>query len=370
MYTIANVRPIGHNVGNHAIHFALKNMLFETFGRLVSVIEIPATSVYESSGRAGLTPQTVHQINRFADGVIVGGGNLFENNEIAIDPQALSSLQPPLMLFSNSRGKIYDRYGRLAERTDVISDSKLEMLVKRADISLSRDSVTHDHLVKLNLEDELGWCPTINTARYSAMIPQLPKAEDTGALISVRTPDLMNLPSRFQTRVARNIELLIDELRGVGFKRVRLLCNDSRDLDFSSLFRFTKSVESVYTNDVYLYLALLKTADIVVSFRLHATLPAISFGTKTINVVYDQRARCLFNDLGLNESYLDMVELGDDFEQSLVDTVRESKHIPRHDVTTVGDWESKRKVQMERFVRFRGLVDEYLSQGRLARSQV
>ena len=47
MYVIANIRPFGHNVGNTAINFALRNMLYETFGRLVSIIEFPASSAHE-----------------------------------------------------------------------------------------------------------------------------------------------------------------------------------------------------------------------------------------------------------------------------------------------------------------------------------
>ena len=109
MYTIANIRPFGHNVGNTAISFAIKNMLYDTFGRLVTVIDYPATSKHESTAKAGLSKQTIHEINRFADGVIVGGGNLYENDEIDINHEALKHLKAPLMLFSNSRGRIYGR---------------------------------------------------------------------------------------------------------------------------------------------------------------------------------------------------------------------------------------------------------------------
>ena len=175
MYTIANIRPLGYNIGNQAIHFALRHMLYETFGRLVSIIDYPATSKHDNTNKAGLTPATVHEINRFADGVIVGGGNLYENDEIAVDPRALGSLLPPLMLFSNSRGRIYDRHGQLSERSDVMPDSKLSALLGRADISLSRDSATHSHLSRLDSRDQLGWCPTINLGRYSDNLPPLPR---------------------------------------------------------------------------------------------------------------------------------------------------------------------------------------------------
>lgn len=363
MYTIVNIRPLGYNVGNNAIHFALRHMLYETFGRLVSIIEYPATNKHESTAKSGLTPSTVHDINRFADGVIVGGGNLYENDEIDVDPRALSALQPPLMLFSNSRGRIYDRHGCLTDRSDVIPDGKLRALLARADISLSRDSATNHYLNTIDSRDQVGWCPTINVHRYSDKLPSLPETEDVGALISVRTPALMNVPYRFQSRIQEHIEAAIDKLREVGHKRIRILCNDSRDLDFATAFRYTKRVDSVYTNDVYQYLALLRQAEMVVSYRMHATLPSISFGTPTVNVVYDERAQSLFGDLGLSSACLNMVELGDYFCNALMASIEKGGYTDRNHRSLLPDWGRKADSQFESFGSFKEMVKSYLAQG-------
>ncbi|WP_081617354.1 polysaccharide pyruvyl transferase family protein [Thioalkalivibrio sp. ALMg11] len=363
MYTIVNIRPLGYNVGNNAIHFALRHMLYEVFGRLVSVIEYPATSKHESTAKAGLTSATVHDINRFADGVIVGGGNLYENDEIDVDARALRALNPPLMLFSNSRGRIYDRYGRLTERSDVIDDSKLKALLSRADMSLSRDSATHHYLRSIDARDRLGWCPTINVNRYADRLPVLPETEDVGTLISVRTPGLMNVPYRFQARIQDHIEAVIDRLRKAGHKRIRILCNDSRDLDFAASFRYTKNVDSIYTNDVYLYLALLRQAKMVVSYRLHATLPAISFGTPTINVVYDERAQSLFDDLGISGAYLDMVQMGHNFSEEMMAQVQNGGYTKNDHAVLDQEWGRIEKSQFESFADFKVMMEQYLMKG-------
>lgn len=360
MYTIVNIRPLGYNVGNNAIHFGLRHMLYEVFGRLVSVIEYPATCKHESTAKAGLTPATVHDINRFADGVIVGGGNLYENDEIDVDSRALRALKPPLMLFSNSRGRIYDRYGELSDRSDVIDDGKLEALLSRADISLSRDSATHEYLRSIDSRDRMGWCPTINVNRYADRLPVLPETEDVGTLISVRTPALMNVPYRFQTRIQDHIETAIDKLRDAGHKRIRILCNDSRDLDFATSFRYTKKVDSIYTNDVYLYLALLRQANMVLSYRLHATLPAISFGTPTINVVYDERAQSLFDDLGLSSVYLDMVQKGDDFAEGLMAQIEKGGYTKDDHRSLVPEWTRIGKSQLDSLANFKVMMEQYL----------
>lgn len=363
MYTIANIRPLGYNVGNHAINFALRHMLYETFGRLVSIIDYPATSKHESTSKAGLSPATVNEINRFADGVIVGGGNLYENDEISVDSRALAALKPPLMLFSNSRGRIYDRHGQLSERTDVIPDAKLIALLARANLSISRDSATHHYLHKFDPRDQIGWCPTINMNRYIDKLPTLPEKEDVGALISVRTPQLMNVPYRYQSKIQGHIESAIDTLRTAGHKRIRILCNDSRDLDFATAFRYTKHVDSVYTNDVYQYLALLRAAKIVVSYRLHASLPAISFGTPTVNIVYDERAESLFDDLGLASAKLNLVDLGDDFVNALNNSINIGGYGENQHQQIKLDWQAKSEAQFSHLIKFKGLMESYLKNG-------
>ena len=363
MYTIANVHPFGHNVGNHAIHLALRQMLYETFGRLVSIIEFPATIISGETGSSGLTPASVHEINRFADGVIVGGGNIFENDAIDVDDEALSALQPPMMLFSNSWGRIYDRFERLAARSDSISTRKFSLLLDRADISLSRDSTTHSLAHALNSKDELGWCPTIGLSRYRQVLPPLPESEKVGALISIRTPQLMNVPYRFQYRIPGYIEQAIDELRAAGHDRVRILCNDSRDLDFATVFRFSKSVDSIFASDVHEYLSLLSQASTVVSFRLHATLPAISFGTPAINIAYDERSESLCRDLDIDDASLHMIHLGESFSACLRERIGQGgysaeDHKEKHD-----DWAAKVEFQLQSLQRFKSLVSDYMSLG-------
>lgn len=360
MLTIANIRPFGHNVGNHAIGFAIRQMLYEVFGRLVTVIDYPASAKYETLANAGLSKKSVNDINRFADGVIIGGGNLYENDEIDIHPTALSAVQPPLMLFSISRGRVYGRKGHLIERSDVIDDKKLELLLSHTDISLSRDSATNQHLTGLGLSDQLGWCPTININRYSHLVPELPENEYVGTLISVRTPGLMNMPFRYQARVQKDIESAIDRLRENGHKRIRILCNDSRDLDFATLFRHSRKVDSIFTNDVYTYLGLLRGAEMVMSYRLHASLPALSFGKRTINITYDERAQCLFNDLNINSGALDMIGLGDDFRSALMDKIDSGGDTLQGMPEAEAEWKRIGEFQLQKLREFNELVVAYV----------
>ena len=84
MVNIFCIRPKGFNIGNDVIYQGTLAFLQASFGSQVNVISLPATSRYESQAKAGLTPRTVHEINQYGHGVIVGGGNLYENGELQV----------------------------------------------------------------------------------------------------------------------------------------------------------------------------------------------------------------------------------------------------------------------------------------------
>ena len=360
MYTIAVIRPQGHNIGNHAIFFATKILLEKAFGRLVNIIEFPATSKHESTKKAGLTKSTIHEINRFADGVIVGGGNLYENDEIDVDINSLASLEVPLFLNSISRGRIYSRKLNLSERTDVIPDTKLIALLNASSISLSRDQATVNHTHKLGLKDELGYCPTINMDSARSSLPALPGGENVGALISIRNPSLMNIPVNLQYNVHSQISYIIEALRKRGFKRVRLLCNDSRDLDYAFGYRSSHNIDSFYTNDVYQYLGLLRDAEMVVSYRLHATLPSLAFGTPCVSLSYDERASSLFDSLQITDQYINIVENPMSvIEQYLNDKIADPNSCKLTETQRL-NWADIGSYQLSKFVEFKNLVEKYV----------
>ncbi|PKG44301.1 polysaccharide pyruvyl transferase family protein, partial [Psychroflexus sp. MES1-P1E] len=352
MITLFNVRPKGHNIGNDAISIALRNLVYEAFGRMVNIIDIPATSLYESHSKAGLSSKTIYEINRVGDGVIVGGGNLYENNEIDFNGTALEALEVPLMLFSNSLGKVYDRKVDLVPRTDVIPDSKLASLHSYADISLVRDSSTLKHLQNIGSTNSIfGGCPTIFLGKYDDYKNILPKNDHVGVLISIRTPSLVNLPQKYQLTMTDELTKIIRILKQKGYKRIRLLCNDARDCEYASYFRDIENVDFVYTSNVFEYLSLLSNAELVVSYRLHATLPSLSFGTPVINISYDERAEQLLEDLGIGSwdiKYVKTPSVSEAFKNNLENI---------HKLNIIMDeakekWDNVEKIQHKAFKEF------------------
>ena len=99
MITIFNIRPKALNVGNDVIFVGMEHFLHKAFGEMVNIVSIPATSKYEAHLICGLTSRTIYEINQYGHGVIIRGGNLYENGELEVNLNALKALEVPLMLF-------------------------------------------------------------------------------------------------------------------------------------------------------------------------------------------------------------------------------------------------------------------------------
>lgn len=309
MVTLFCIRPKGFNVGNDVIFIAMEYFLQEAFGRVVNLISLPATSRYESLSKAGLTSKTIYEINQYGHGVIVGGGNLYENGELDVNLDALEALEVPLMLFSLSMGRIYNRQHELVARTNAMPARVALALNRKAKYSLARDDATCAYLQDVKCDRcEVGGCPSLFLDRMTERMPQLPVGDQGAVLISVRNPDLMSIPLRKQSQVYSDIIRIIEFLQREGFQDIRLLCHDHRDIPFAASF---PGIDYVYTGDVYSYLALLRSCALNVSYRLHATLPCLAFDTPTIKISYDERALSIMDTIGLREWNIDMINSDD-----------------------------------------------------------
>lgn len=299
------IRPKGFNVGNDAIFLGLQHVLEQAFGHVVNLISLPATSRYDSYSKAGLTAKSIYEINQYGHGVIIGGGNLYENGELDVDVDALRALEVPLMLFSLSRGRVFNRNNELVDRTDTMSDRVIAALDTVASYSLSRDHATDAYLRSIGCaKSKVGGCPTIFLDRVTDRLPVLHEGDRDTAFISVRNPALMSIPLSRQAEVYTDVQSIIALLDAKGYRDIRLLCHDHRDLAFAASFA---DIDYVYTGDVYTYLALLKSCAINVSYRLHATLPCLAYGTPTIKISYDERALSLMETIGMANWNIDMI---------------------------------------------------------------
>lgn len=281
----------GFNIGNFLIQKCIRETILEVGGSDYNLISIP--SRLKGSSDSGLTSKTIHKVNQIGDGVILGGGNLFENNDLDLDLHALDSLQANLFVFSASYGRIYNKNLDLSVRTDCMPDAKLKKLADKSSHILARDKATFDKIRQVvdthSCLHEAG-CPTVFTNRFFSHVS--PKFDRPISLIAVRNPEQMNVPYEYKSKLHQIIPSLIDMLERYSNNPVYLYCNDQRDLYFAR--SFTERV--LYTGDVDEYVSILKSTAACISFRVHTTIPLLSLGIPVINLSYDERSISLIRE--------------------------------------------------------------------------
>lgn len=358
MITLFNIRPRALNVGNDIIAVGLRNYIREAFGEVVNIVTLPATSKYEAGKKAGLDPATVYEINQYGHGVIIGGGNLYENGELQFDLNALDALEAPLMLFSLSMGRIYGRLNRLVRRTNAMPDDRVLKLGRKALVNLARCQATYDYLTGIGADNaELGGCPTLYLD--DGYLPPVPALSQGMVLLSVRNPMLMSVPTEIRANVSAHIWGIVDLLREKGFGTPKLLCHDYRDIEFAASF---KGLEYVYTDDPHMFLATLKAARLNVTYRLHSALPCLSFGTPCIKISYDERALSLMETVGYGDWNIDMVKT-EDVVGAVRDRLDRLDELPRRKREAQPVWDQLRTVNRDAFGRFAGAVKAYRNEG-------
>lgn len=315
MPLIYHFRPATPNIGNKLIVMALHQLIAEAARRPFDIVNMPAKGVSAVIKAGGIIKQTVNDINQLGAGVLIGPGNLFENNGLDIDAVALDALRPAPLIFSVSWGRIFDDRGALRLRSDSMGRELIAALCRKAGAILVRDQATRQMLGALGIADaQVMGCPVL------ALHPdrlQLPSADPRAAgatLISLRNPALMNVSPRLQGRVHADVRRLIDGLRQMGHQQVALLCHDLRDLRFAAAY---PDVPTLYTEDLRQYLAWLRDCRLNVTFRLHSLLPCAVFGTPAVHFTYDERALGLIQAAGLEDCDVHYVHAADPVAEAL-----------------------------------------------------
>jgi len=306
MATLFCVRPATRNIGNDLINHAASELVSSVFGNDTALVTIPAL---EDAHFGGFTKAQVYDMNRLADGVVVGGGNVFENGQLTVDPDALEALRVPLMLIGVSHGRIYDTDRHLVDRTDAMPPDVIRQLAGKASTILVRDRASQRMLEDLGVGTvELGGCPSL------FLSPNRPdQAASDRILFSIRHPARMSVPPELQWRVADDVRRLLEALERAYGPTVALACHDYKDIEFAKGFPNTPLL---YFDGVERYMKALRQCRLSVTYRLHAFLPCLSFGTPSVHVSYDERGSAMVATAGMAAWDVDLIR-----ERDVVATV-------------------------------------------------
>ena len=290
------VRPDTTNIGNDLIAMATGGLLSAVWHEPLDLVALPSAGAVRGAKSTGLDARNVYEANRLADAVIVGGGNLFENGALDVDPTAMAALQPPLGLIGVSSGRVRGRNGRLAARTDGVAPDRVAAVCAAADPVLVRDDATAGLLADLGVQRvAVAGCPALFLDRLVADLPPPDPALAGTALVSLRNPRLMSVPYPDQARTYDDVTRLVDALRS-RYDDVALLCHDYQDLAFAAGFA---GIEVRYTEDPRRFLGWLRGCALSVGYRLHALLAAVALGVPALHIAYDERGEAMVDTLGL-----------------------------------------------------------------------
>src|SRR5262249_30731358 len=159
--------------------------LYGCFGDDTAIVNIPAL---RGELFGGLTTKQVYDMNRLADGVVIGGGNLIENGQLTVDSRALHALRAPMLLIGLSHRGIYDADYSLINRTDSLPRETVLQLVEKASVTLLRDHASMALLEEMGINGaEVGGCPSLFLSPNG-----VDHATNGRILISVRHPANMS----------------------------------------------------------------------------------------------------------------------------------------------------------------------------------
>ena len=126
-------------------------------------------------------------------------------------------------------------------------------------------------------------------------------------------------------------------------------------------FKGSLKVDPVYTSDVYQYLALLAKCSMLVSYRLHATLPAVSYGKPVVNVTYDERAESLCEDLEVQKHSIKMIDSNQDVTERIDEMIRRGGYVSSEDEGRKLKWKNIGVLQDELLDSFKEKVLQYVT---------
>ena len=218
---IFNIRPTGLNVGNSLIHLSLARLIELAANTRTSILSIPASSRDSRNISSGLSSSSIYEINGSGDGLIIGGGNLFENNELTIDFNALEKISVPNCIFSVSYGRVFNKNKELIERTDCMPDQYLIKLSSSVDRVGCRDEATYNKLKELGCKNiDIVGCPTIHISRFfsKSFLQNLSLSLDNDknrCLISIRSINLISIP--FSEKI-RSVNCFFMQFKGLKNK--------------------------------------------------------------------------------------------------------------------------------------------------------
>jgi len=293
-------------------------------------------------GRSGLTSRTVYEMNMFGHGLVVCGDTDAppEPREV-LDVEAAAQVEVPTLLCG------FVARGRTLAGLD---PTQYEPLTTHCVAALGNEPGAVVKLRGAGADAALGGPLALFSERIS--VPETPSG---GALVAIRNPAGLPVEPERRGAVHGEIRALVDRLRSAGHEDVRLLCQDTADLSFAAAY---SDLEYAYTADPYRWLALLRGAELVVSYRLEASLVCAATSAPFVHLCADDGARATLLGLGLDAWSVDLRDAVAT-PVDVMELVANLDEQPAHRLSRLETWGTYDRRTSDAFARFATAVRDH-----------
>lgn len=282
--------PHTYNAGDH---FVILSIRYHLRRYLPDAVFIPK-AIAENRGwgaPVGLRGRNIEFSNRYADAVILGGSDQYNDWSPRISGKEIRALVPPLFLIGlGVSSKDLDQPPFLSDeslKADIVATNKKSVL------SSVRDEVTRNFLLTLGVTHAINTgCPALFLFNEEF---RLRRSRDVA--LTFPYPLTHNDEKKFHILIStmRNI---IKFLHDTNLRPV-IVCHDDRDVTYAqSTFPEENIFYSNYPED---YLRFYDTVLMVIGSRLHASILASGMGIPNVNINLDLRGEGFAQDMGMGD---------------------------------------------------------------------
>lgn len=305
---IIHLFPHTLNLGDYFVKMGIQKLLSEVLSGM-EYTPLPASSKIPSknNGKGGITKETIDILNQ-SDLIIIGGSNLYEtieHNQLEVELDALEQVNKPVLLIGIGSGwsSVSPRYPRLSE----IARSKICLLEQKSCGHSVRDHFTQRLLWSYGIRNAVvTGCPAAYLFEGSF------RYQSSGRVYITGLPYRMYTERTFDPRIARWRHSYQRRRKATtGYiKMLKLLDKEKIDYNiFITDYRDIPVAEKILGSDERIIfdespdrlLSYLEDCSLMIGYRLHALIPALSWGIPVIPVPLDGRISGFIETYGFTE---------------------------------------------------------------------
>lgn len=288
--------PHTYNIGDHFVIRSIRRHLKKF---LPQVLFIPKPCAFNRGwGKpVRLTGENINFSNRFADAVIIGGSDQYNNWSLRIRRDEIPHLQPPLYLIGlGVSSKSLDAPPHI-EKTSYFEDIRATHAAAR--LASVRDEFTNEFLKGIGVTGAVvTGCPAMYL--FDEKFSLKP---DGVAAMTFPFPVVRKNNREAYEKLIATIRELLRRVQQAGLRPV-ITCHDDRDVTVAQELFPQASI--FFSNDIDEFIEFYQGATVVLGSRLHASIFAAGAGIPFINLNLDARGKGFTQTFGLTGWNLDI----------------------------------------------------------------